>query len=140
MRSLIISWVRWNTVLFALKRKHWTSLISRATPLSTTPTARPRGPASSSISGSSSARTRTATTLPKTIISREYSSEWKPGDEPYYPVNDAKNGLLYAEYKKLADAEYNVIFGGRLGEYKYYDMDQVIATVLDKCRERIFLK
>lgn len=61
--------------------------------------------------------------LPKTIISREYSSEWKPGDEPYYPVNDAKNGLLYSEYKKLADVEEKVIFGGRLGEYKYYDMD-----------------
>lgn len=71
--------------------------------------------------------------LPKTIISREYSSEWKPGDEPYYPVNDAKNGALYAEYKKLADAEPKVIFGGRLGEYKYYDMDQVIAAVLDRC-------
>ena len=70
--------------------------------------------------------------LPKTIISREYSSEWKPGDEPYYPVNDAKNGALYAEYKKLADAEPKVIFGGRLGEYKYYDMDQVIAAVLDR--------
>ena len=67
--------------------------------------------------------------LPKTIISREYSSEWKPGDEPYYPVNDAKNSLLYSEYKKLADAENKVIFGGRLGEYKYYDMDQVIAAV-----------
>ncbi len=73
--------------------------------------------------------------LPKTVISREYSSEWKPGDEPYYPVNDEKNGALYAEYKKLADAEENVIFGGRLGEYKYYDMDQVIAAVLGKCRE-----
>ncbi len=71
--------------------------------------------------------------LPKTVISREYSSEWKPGDEPYYPVNDEKNGALYAEYKRLADAEHNVIFGGRLGEYKYYDMDQVIAAVLDKC-------
>ena len=71
--------------------------------------------------------------LPKTIISREYSSEWKPGDEPYYPVNDIKNGLLYSEYKKLADAEEKVIFGGRLGEYKYYDMDQVIAAVLDRC-------
>ncbi len=56
--------------------------------------------------------------LPKTVISREYSSEWKPGDEPYYPVNDEKNGKLYAEYKKLADAEQNIIFGGRLGEYK----------------------
>lgn len=53
----------------------------------------------------------------------EYSSEWKPGDEPYYHVNNAKNGALYAEYKKLADAEPKVIFGGRLGEYKYYDMD-----------------
>ena len=73
--------------------------------------------------------------LPKTIISREYSSEWKPGDEPYYPVNDAKNGLLYSEYKKLTDAENKVIFGGRLGEYKYYDMDQVIASVLDKCEK-----
>ena len=69
--------------------------------------------------------------LPKTIISREYSSEWKPGDEPYYPVNDAKNGALYAEYKKLADAEPKVIFGGRLGEYKYYDMDKVIEVALD---------
>ena len=75
--------------------------------------------------------------LPKTIISREYSSEWKPGDEPYYPVNDAKNGALYAEYKKLADAEPKVIFGGRLGEYKYYDMDQVIAAVLDRCETEL---
>ena len=77
--------------------------------------------------------------LPKTIISREYSSEWKPGDEPYYPVNDEKNGKLYEEYKKLADAEDKVIFGGRLGEYKYYDMDATIASVLDKC-ESIFGK
>ena len=75
--------------------------------------------------------------LPKTIISREYSSEWKPGDEPYYPVNDEKNGALYAAYRKLADAEEKVIFGGRLGEYKYYDMDQVIAAVLEKC-ENVF--
>ena len=73
--------------------------------------------------------------LPKTIISREYSSEWKPGDEPYYPVNDAKNSLLYSEYKKLTDAESKVIFGGRLGEYKYYDMDQVIVAVLEKCEK-----
>lgn len=73
--------------------------------------------------------------LPKTVISREYSSEWKPEDEPYYPVNDEKNGTLYAEYKKLADAEDKVIFGGRLGEYKYYDMDATIASVLDKCEE-----
>jgi len=69
--------------------------------------------------------------LPKTVISREYSFEWKPGDEPYYPVNDEKNSKLYAEYKKLADTENKVIFGGRLGEYKYYDMDQVIAAALD---------
>ena len=69
--------------------------------------------------------------LPKTVISREYSSEWKPGDEPYYPVNDDKNGKLYAEYRALADKEEKVIFGGRLGEYKYYDMDQVIDAVLN---------
>lgn len=76
--------------------------------------------------------------LPKTIISREYSSEWKPGDEPYYPVNDAKNGALYAEYKKLAESESKVIFGGRLGEYKYYDMDQVIAAVLARVESEVF--
>lgn len=69
--------------------------------------------------------------LPKTVISREYSSEWKPDDEPYYPVNDEKNGKLYEEYKKLAGKENDVIFGGRLGEYKYYDMDAVIAAALD---------
>lgn len=68
--------------------------------------------------------------LPKTVISREYSSEWKPGEEPYYPVNDEKNGALYQEYRKLAEKEEKVIFGGRLGEYKYYDMDAVIAAVL----------
>ena len=69
--------------------------------------------------------------LPKTIISREYSSEWKPGDEPYYPVNDEKTGALYKEYRALADQEGKVIFGGRLGEYKYYDMDAVIASALE---------
>lgn len=69
--------------------------------------------------------------LPKTVISKEYSSEWHPGDEPYYPVNDEKNGALYEDYRKLADKEANVIFGGRLGEYKYYDMDQVIARALE---------
>lgn len=73
--------------------------------------------------------------LPKTYISREYSSEWKPGDEPYYPVNDEKNSNLYAEYKELAEKEEKVIFGGRLGEYKYYDMDATVASVLDKCEE-----
>ena len=70
-------------------------------------------------------------TQEKTVISREYSSEWKKGDEPHYPVNDDKNGALYQEYKKLADAETNVIFGGRLGEYKYYDMDAVVIRALD---------
>ena len=74
---------------------------------------------------------------PKTVISREYSSEWKLGDEPYYPVNDEKNGNLYAEYKKLADREEKVIFGGRLGEYKYYDMDAVIASALEMCEKEL---
>lgn len=75
--------------------------------------------------------------IPKTVISREYSSEWKVGDEPYYPVNDEKNGKLYQEYKKLAEDEKNVIFGGRLGEYKYYDMDAVIASALDLCEKEL---
>lgn len=74
---------------------------------------------------------------PKTVISREYSSEWKVGDEPYYPVNDEKNSILYAEYKKLAEAESNMIFGGRLGEYKYYDMDAVIASALEMCEKEL---
>lgn len=68
--------------------------------------------------------------LPKTVISREYSSEWKLGEEPYYPVNDDANGKLCAKYKALADKEDHVVFGGRLGEYKYYDMDQVIDMAL----------
>ncbi len=68
--------------------------------------------------------------IPKTVISKEYSSEWKPGDEPYYPVNDEKNGALYAKYKELADKESKVVFGGRLGEYKYYDMDATVASAL----------
>ncbi len=75
--------------------------------------------------------------IPKTVISREYSSEWKLGDEPYYPVNDEKNGNLYAEYKKLAEQEEKVIFGGRLGEYKYYDMDAVIASALGLCEKEL---
>ena len=69
--------------------------------------------------------------LPKTVISREYSSEWRPGDEPYYPVNDEKNSALYAKYKALAEREEKVIFGGRLGSYMYYDMDNVIQVALD---------
>ena len=70
-------------------------------------------------------------TQPKTIISREFSSEWKQGDEPYYPVNDERNAALYARYRELADAEPNVVFGGRLAEYRYYDMDAVIRSALD---------
>ena len=68
--------------------------------------------------------------VPTTVISREYSSEWKQGDEPYYPVNNDKNNELYAKYAELAAQEKNVVFGGRLGQYKYYDMDKVIAEAL----------
>ena len=75
--------------------------------------------------------------LPKTVISREYSSEWKLGDEPYYPVNDAKNSTLYEQYKALAEAEDNVIFGGRLGEYKYYDMDKTIEVALAAAKKEL---
>ncbi len=71
------------------------------------------------------------------MISKEYSSEWKTGDEPYYPVNDEKNSFLYAEYKNLADTEEGVIFGGRLGAYKYYDMDAVIAAALEMCEQEL---
>jgi UDP-galactopyranose mutase len=73
--------------------------------------------------------------LEKTVISREYSSEWTPGEEPYYPVNDEKNIKLYEDYKRLAESENKVIFGGRLGEYKYYDMDRVIEAALDRCKK-----
>lgn len=76
-------------------------------------------------------------TQPKTVVSWEYSAEWKLGDEPYYPVNDEKNSLLYQEYKKLADKEDRVVFGGRLGEYKYYDMDKVIASALQLCEKEL---
>lgn len=75
--------------------------------------------------------------LPRTVISREFSSEWKPGDEPYYPVNDEKNSALYGKYKELTEKEDKVIFGGRLGEYKYYDMDQVIAAALECCERKL---
>ena len=76
--------------------------------------------------------------LPKTVISKEYSSEWKLGDEPYYPVNDVKNNELYEKYKNLADKQNKVIFGGRLGEYKYYDMDKTIEVVLDMCQLELY--
>lgn len=71
--------------------------------------------------------------IPRTVISREYPREWKRGDEPYYPVNDEKNGARYAQYRALADGEKNVIFGGRLGEYRYYDMDQALLSALNRC-------
>lgn len=71
-------------------------------------------------------------TQEKTVITREYSAEWKPGDEPYYPINDDENGALYEAYRKLAEREQGVIFGGRLGEYRYYDMDAVIRAALDR--------
>lgn len=71
----------------------------------------------------------------KTVISREYSVEWKPGDEPYYPVNNEKNNALYEKYKALADNEKNVIFGGRLGEYRYYDMDKVIMAAFEQAKK-----
>ena len=72
--------------------------------------------------------------IPKTVISREYSSEWNVGDEPYYPVNDEKNSALYQKYKVLAAKEDKIIFGGRLGEYKYYDMDAVIDSALKRVK------
>ena len=73
----------------------------------------------------------------KTVISREYSSEWKPGIEPYYPVNDEKNSKLYGQYRELAEKEENVIFGGRLGMYRYFDMDKVIRAALDICKTEL---
>lgn len=73
----------------------------------------------------------------KTVISREYSSEWKPGDEPYYPVNDEKNSALYQKYQALADREDRVIFGGRLAQYRYYDMDAVIAAALEAAEKHL---
>ena len=72
---------------------------------------------------------------PTTVISREYSAEWKPGLEPYYPVNDQENGALYEQYRALAEAKPHVIFGGRLGQYRYYDMDKVIRAALDDLKK-----
>ncbi|TCS74141.1 MULTISPECIES: UDP-galactopyranose mutase [Lachnospiraceae] len=73
--------------------------------------------------------------LPRTIISKEYSAEWKLGNEPYYPINDIKNEELYKAYRELTLKERNIIFGGRLGEYKYYDMDQVIEAALNMSKK-----
>ena len=74
---------------------------------------------------------------PKTVVTREYPATWKKGDEPYYPVNNERNDALYAKYKALADAEGRVIFGGRLGMYKYYDMDDTIAAALALCEKEL---
>ena len=79
-------------------------------------------------------RSDTGEPAEKTVISREYSAAWKPGDEPYYPVNDEKNSALYRRYAEMAEKEERVIMGGRLGSYRYYDMDQVIASALEKTR------
>lgn len=76
-------------------------------------------------------------TSDKTVISKEYSSEWKVGDEPYYPVNDERNSNLYEKYQKLAEKEKNVVFGGRLGGYKYYDMDKVILAALELSKREL---
>lgn len=72
---------------------------------------------------------------PRTVITREYSSEWKSGEEPYYPINDAKNNALFSKYRSLGDAESRTLFGGRLADYKYYDMHQVIAACLNKLKD-----
>lgn len=74
---------------------------------------------------------------PKTVITREYPADWKKGDEPYYPVNDDRNNSLYEQYKRLAENEKNVIFGGRLGQYKYFDMDKCIESALTLCKEEL---
>ena len=76
-------------------------------------------------------------TQEKTVISREYPVEWKPGDEPYYPINNEKNNDLYERYRRLADEEKQVIFGGRLGTYRYMDMHHVVAAALDKAEEEL---
>lgn len=76
-------------------------------------------------------------TQPKTVITREYPRVWNPGDEPYYPVNDEKNMELYGKYQELAEKEGNVIFGGRLGQYKYYDMDDTVEAALDCVRKAV---
>ena len=75
--------------------------------------------------------------LPDTVITREYPADWEPGDEPYYPMNDEKNNALYAEYEKLGKAEANVVFAGRLGAYKYYDMAPCIAAALELCEREL---
>ena len=74
---------------------------------------------------------------PKTVISKEYSQEWQPGIEPYYPINDEENGALYAKYKELADKDNKTVFSGRLAQYRYYDMDAVIASALEEAEREL---
>ena len=126
------SWVRWNIVLSVLKRKLWISQTSKVTLRLITPIARHRGPALLSINGLSSVRMRTVMICRRLSSAASIVASGNPAMS-ILPGQRCKNGLLYSEYKKLADAENKVIFGGRLGEYKYYDMDQVIAAVLDRC-------
>ena len=76
-------------------------------------------------------------TQPKTVVTREYPADWKPGDEPYYPINDERNTALYEQYRELADREGKVVFAGRLGGYKYYDMDKAIAAAFDVVRAEL---
>ena len=76
-------------------------------------------------------------TQDKTVITREYPADWKPGDEPYYPINDARNEALYKQYEELAAQEGDVIFAGRLGGYKYYDMDKAIAATFELVRNEL---
>jgi len=76
-------------------------------------------------------------TQPDTIITKEYPATWRKGDEPYYPINDERNNTLFAQYQELAAKESNVLFGGRLGQYKYYDMDKVIAAALEMVKSEL---
>jgi UDP-galactopyranose mutase len=76
-------------------------------------------------------------TQPKTVITREYPADWHPGDEPYYPINDERNTRLYQQYRELASQEGNVVFAGRLGGYRYYDMDKAIAAAFDLVEEEL---
>ena len=122
----IMIWDHWNIEVYGFKQKFLTNQTSKEMLLSTLRTKK----------WLEFGKDSEGNDLPKTVISREYSSEWKVGDEPYYPVNDEKNSALYQKYKALADKEEKVTFGGRLGEYKYYDMDAVIDSALH-CVENI---
>ena len=129
MNILDISWEHWSIVLSDLRQKFLIVRTIREMLLSITQSVKFRIQELSSISIFEFGKQE------KTVISREYSSEWSVGMEPYYPANDEKNNALFEEYKKLAEKEENVIFGGRLGDYKYYDMDKVVAAALDRLEE-----